>query len=72
MFTNRHVFRVDRKDIVYLRGTIEAYDGMALVSTLDDPTEALIEVHVSPGCESLFFDLINHMVTCEGIKLTRA
>ena len=69
METNRHLLRVDRKDIVYLRGTIEAYDGMAVVSTID-PQEALLEVHVSPGCECLFFELVAHMVTRESIKLT--
>jgi hypothetical protein len=69
METNKHLLRVDRKDIAYLRGTIEAYDGMAVVSTID-PQEAIIEVRVSPGCEGVFFELVNHMVTREYIKLS--
>lgn len=42
---------MDRKEIAYLRFTLESYDGMAVVSTLD-PDAALIEVLIAPGCEA--------------------
>ena len=49
------VFHVDRKEISYLRFTLESYDGMAIVTTLD-PYTALIEVSIAPGCEETIFD----------------
>jgi 23S rRNA G2069 N7-methylase RlmK/C1962 C5-methylase RlmI len=68
MNTNKHVFRVDSRDINYLRLTIESYDGMGVVRTLD-PQVALIEVQVAPGCEQLFFDLIGSLSKDENIRL---
>jgi len=43
-------YRVDRKEISYLKFIIEAYDGIAIVTTID-PVEGLIALHVAPGCE---------------------
>ena len=43
METTKHIFKVDRREINYLRVTIESYDGMALVKTID-PQSALIEL----------------------------
>jgi len=58
--TDRRVFKVDRRDICYLRYTLESYDGIAVVRTLD-PHTALIEVSIAPDCgpiaEELFVDL---------------
>ena len=48
---------MDRRDINYLRSTIESYDGMALVSTLD-PNKACVALHISPGCEQLVSELL--------------
>lgn len=59
---------MDRREINYLRVTIESYDGMGVVRTVD-PQAALIEVQVSPGCEHLFSELMNSLVEDEGIRL---
>ncbi|MDZ7700015.1 MAG: DUF4911 domain-containing protein [Deltaproteobacteria bacterium] len=56
----RRVFHVDRKDIGYLRFTLESYDGMAVVSTLD-PQPALIEVLIAPGCEMRLTALLDSL-----------
>lgn len=66
METNKHIFRVDRRDINYLRVTIESYDGMGVVRTID-PQAALIEVQVAPGCEDFFSELVNSLVKDESI-----
>ncbi|MBN1104582.1 MAG: DUF4911 domain-containing protein [Deltaproteobacteria bacterium] len=68
--TTRFVFRVNRKDIAYLRGTIESYDGMAVVRTLD-PSVALIETLVSPGCEKTLLELAEHLARKEALRLER-
>lgn len=68
METNKRVFRVNRKDISYLRWTIESYDGMAVVRTLD-PREAFIELQISPGCEEIVFELLDSLANEEGIYI---
>lgn len=69
MQTIKHIFRVDRKEISYLRSTIESYDGMAVVSTLD-AYEAYIEIQASPGCESLVLELLESLRASEKIGIT--
>lgn len=64
----RQVFRVDREEIGYLRFTLESYDGMAVVATLD-PCTALIEISISPGCEETVLDLLEAMRQKEGLHI---
>ena len=59
---------MDRREINYLRVTMESYDGMAVVRTLD-PHVAHIEVQVSPGCESLFSELLRALVEEESMDI---
>jgi len=60
MKTSRKFFRVNRKDINYIRSTVESYDGMAVVRTLD-PHVACIEIMISPGCEVLVLELLDSL-----------
>jgi hypothetical protein len=69
METIKHIFRVDRREINYLKITIESYNGMAVVKTID-PYEALIELQISPGCETLIFELLNSLVENESIQIS--
>jgi hypothetical protein len=66
MQTTKRIIHVNRKDISYLRSTIESYDGMAVVSTLD-PHEASIEIQIAPGCEDLISELLNSLEEEEGV-----
>jgi hypothetical protein len=66
--TAKWLFRVNREDIHYLRTTIESYDGMAVVRTLD-PAEAVIEILIAPGCEGLISALLASMRKEEAIYL---
>ena len=68
MQTIKRILRVNRRDISYLRSTIESYDGMAVVRTLD-PYEALIEIEIAPGCEALISELLDSLREEEGIFL---
>ncbi len=61
---------MDRRDINYLRVTIESYDGMGVVRTVD-PQEALIEVQVAPGCEDFFSELVNSLAKDESIVIEK-
>jgi hypothetical protein len=66
--TIKRRLRVHREDIHYLRTTIEAYDGMAVVRTVD-PIEATIELLIAPGCEDLISKLLTALKEKEGIPL---
>ena len=68
MLTVRRPYKVDRRDIMYLRATIESYDGMAVVRT-SDPAEAVIELLIAPGCEDLIEELLGDLRSRERIKL---
>ena len=68
METTSQIFRVDRREINYLRVTIESYDGMAVVSTID-PQEATIQLQVSPGCEGVLSELVRSLRVDEGVAL---
>ena len=51
METSRKYYRVDRRQIAYLRFIFEAYDGIALVRTLD-AQKGIVVLHIAPGCET--------------------
>ena len=44
-------FRVDRREICYLRYIFEAYDGIATLTTID-PISGSVVLNISPGCEN--------------------
>ena len=54
---------------MYLRATVESYDGMAVVRTVD-PHEAVIELLVAPGCESLVMELVDDLRNKENLAIT--
>ncbi|HPA15050.1 MAG TPA: DUF4911 domain-containing protein [Desulfobacterales bacterium] len=43
-------YRTDRREIGFLRFIFEAYDGIAVLKTLD-PEQGVVALHISPGCE---------------------
>ena len=45
-------YRVDRRHINYIKFIIEAYEGVAVLTTLDAEA-GLIVLAVAPGCESM-------------------
>ena len=48
MKTIKRYYRVDRSQIAYIRFTLEAYEGLASVTTLD-PFLGLIRLTIAPG-----------------------
>jgi hypothetical protein len=49
--TERAYYRVEGKEISYLRFIFEAYDGIATLTTID-PAAGLICLLIPPGCRS--------------------
>ena len=50
-------YRVDRRDISLLRFILEAYEGVATLTTVD-PREGIVKVLAAPGRERLVADLM--------------
>jgi hypothetical protein len=50
--TVRRYYRVDRREIHYLKFILEGYDGVAVVRTVD-PTAGLVVLHIGPGCQGV-------------------
>ena len=50
METTKRYYRVDRREIAFLRFIFEAYDGIAVVETLD-ARKGIVLLHVAPGCD---------------------
>ena len=49
--TIRRYYRVDRREIAFLRFVFEAYEGLAIIETLN-PESGDIVFYIAPGCES--------------------
>lgn len=50
--TTKKYYRVDRKEISFLKFILEAYDGIAVLTT-SDSERGVIELHIPPGCEDV-------------------
>jgi len=50
METTKRYYRVDRRHINMLRFIFEAYEGVAVITTLDN-RKGLIVLAIAPGCE---------------------
>ena len=46
----RKIYRIDRREIYFLRFLLEAYEGAASMTTLD-AEEGIVAIHVAPGRE---------------------
>lgn len=53
-------YRVDKKDIGYIRYIFEAYEGIAVVSTLSSE-EGVVALRIAPGCEEEVEELVSHL-----------
>lgn len=48
--TDKWRYRIDRREIAFFKFILEAYEGIAVLTT-DDPRRGLISIRVAPGCE---------------------
>jgi hypothetical protein len=48
--TTKKYYRVDRREIAFLKFIFEAYNGMVILTTLDVKT-GLVIFRIAPGCE---------------------
>ena len=48
--TIKRYYRVHRREIAFIKFICEAYDGIAVMETLD-PMAGIVVFHIAPGCE---------------------
>ena len=62
---SKKYYRVDRRKIALMKFTLEAYDGVGLLSTVD-PLSGLVVIHIPPGrdaeIEAIISDLKNDIL----------
>ena len=58
--TTGKLYFIEKKSVGFVKFIFEAYDGIAVVETIDRST-SLIKLHVAPGCEPDVDDLINEL-----------
>jgi hypothetical protein len=58
--TVRKKFRVDTSQISFLKFILEAYEGMAQLTTLD-PGSGIVEIYVAPGCMKDFEKIVKDL-----------
>jgi hypothetical protein len=52
METSKQMYRVDRRRISFIKFIFEAYEGIAVVTTID-AASGLIRLAIAPGCEAV-------------------
>jgi len=63
--TIKKYYRVDHREICFIKFILEAYDGIAVLTTLDSGL-GIVEINIAPGCEkdveSVLQDLKNDIM----------
>ena len=49
--TTKKYYRVDRREIAFLKFILEAYDGLAVLTTIDSE-KGIVVINIAPGCET--------------------
>ena len=56
----KRYYRIDRREIHYLKFILEGYSGVAVMRTVD-PRKSLMVLHIGPGCEGEVGMIINDL-----------
>ncbi len=58
--TTTRIFRIDRREIAFLRFILEAHDGIAVLTTLEREA-GTVRLAIAPGCEGEVAALLNDL-----------
>ena len=71
MKTIKKFLRVDRREICYLKFILEAYDGIATLTTID-AHQGIVMLRIAPGCEgdveAVLQDLKKDIIINDSVK----
>ncbi len=68
LHTTQRYFRINRRNISYLRFILEAYDGVAVLTTVD-AREGIVKVLIAPGSEHLVAELLDALCASRDILM---
>ena len=60
MKTIDKLYAIERKSVGFVKFIFEAYDGIAVVETIDRHA-SIIKLHIAPGCETDVDDVLNEL-----------
>lgn len=60
MKTTIEKYRVDRREIAFIKFIFEAYDGIAAIRTTD-PAKGIIMFQIAPGCEEQVHQILQDL-----------
>ncbi len=66
--SRQRFYRIDRRDISLLRFILEAYEGVATLTTVD-PAEGVVRIATAPGYEGLVTEVLEALVARGDIRL---
>lgn len=71
MKTIKKYLRIDRREICFLKFILEAYDGIATLTTID-PHQGIVLLRIAPGCEdeveTILRDLKRNIIIDDSVK----
>lgn len=62
METTKRRYRVDRRQISFVKFILEAYDNVAVMSTLDARL-AVVQITIAPGCEQMVDGILDSIAS---------
>jgi hypothetical protein len=69
--TIKKYLRIDRREICFLKFILEAYDGIATLTTID-PHQGIVLLRIAPGCEdeveTILRDLKRNIIIDDSVK----
>jgi hypothetical protein len=69
--TIKKFLRIDRREICFLKFILEAYDGIATLTTID-AQQGIVLLRIAPGCEgdveAVLQDLKKDMIIDDSVK----
>lgn len=68
LHTTEHYFRIDRRDISYLRFILEAYEGIAVLTTVN-ARDGVVKVLIAPGSEPLVAGVLDALRASQDILM---
>ena len=60
MKTLKQHYRVDRREVAFLKFILEAYDGIVTLRTVD-AIQGVITFHIAPGCEKQLAEILEDL-----------
>jgi hypothetical protein len=58
--TKKQYYRVNRREIAFIKFIFEAYDGIAAIRTID-PQKGIVLFYIAPGCEQHFEEILQDL-----------